>query len=85
MMGQVGGKNGKPGSFAKARVKTPADTKQKVLFKDVAGAKEEKEELTKEEPASEESTTEEPTEEEPKNPKKSRKKRKKSKNKDGRK
>ncbi len=45
MMGQVGGKNGKPGSFAKARVKTPADTKQKVLFKDVAGADEEKEEL----------------------------------------
>ena len=44
MMGQVGGKNGKPGSFAKARVKTPADTKQKVLFSDVAGAKEEKEE-----------------------------------------
>ena len=45
MMGQVGGKNGKPGSFAKARVKTPADTKQKILFKDVAGADEEKEEL----------------------------------------
>ena len=45
MMGQVGGKNGKPGSFAKARVKTPADTKQKVLFSDVAGANEEKEEL----------------------------------------
>ena len=45
MMGQVGGKNGKPGSFAKARVKTPADTKQKVLFSDVAGAQEEKEEL----------------------------------------
>ena len=45
MMGQIGGKNGKPGNFAKARVKTPADTKQKVLFKDVAGAKEEKEEL----------------------------------------
>ena len=44
MMGQVGGKNGKPGSFAKARVKTPADTKQKVLFSDVAGAQEEKEE-----------------------------------------
>ena len=45
MMGQVGGKNGKPGNFAKARVKTPADTKQKVLFSDVAGAQEEKEEL----------------------------------------
>ena len=45
MMGQVGGKSGKPGSFAKARVKTPADTKQKVLFSDVAGAQEEKEEL----------------------------------------
>ena len=45
MMGQVGGKNGKPGNFAKARVKTPADTKQKVYFRDVAGADEEKEEL----------------------------------------
>ncbi len=45
MMGQIGGKNGKPGGFAKARVKTPADTKQKVLFRDVAGADEEKEEL----------------------------------------
>ncbi len=45
MMGQVGGKNGKPGNFAKARVKTPADAKQKILFKDVAGADEEKEEL----------------------------------------
>ena len=45
MMGQVGGKNGKPGNFAKARVKTPADTKTKILFKDVAGADEEKEEL----------------------------------------
>ncbi len=45
MMGQIGGKNGKPGGFAKARVKTPADTKQKVLFSDVAGADEEKEEL----------------------------------------
>ncbi len=45
MMGQIGGRNGKPGGFAKARVKTPADTKQKVLFSDVAGADEEKEEL----------------------------------------
>ena len=45
MMGQIGGKNGKPGGFAKARVKTPADTKQKVLFSDVAGADEEKAEL----------------------------------------
>ena len=45
MMGQVGGKNGKPGNFAKARVKTPADTKQKIYFRDVAGADEEKEEL----------------------------------------
>ncbi len=45
MMGQLGGKNGKPGNFAKARVKTAADTKQKVLFSDVAGADEEKEEL----------------------------------------
>lgn len=45
MMGQMGGKNGKPGGFAKARVKTAADTKEKVLFSDVAGADEEKEEL----------------------------------------
>ncbi len=44
-MGQMGGKNGKPGNFARARVKTAADTKQRVLFSDVAGADEEKEEL----------------------------------------
>lgn len=46
MMGQIGGKNGKPVGFAKARVKTAADTKEKVLFSDVAGADEEKEELS---------------------------------------
>ena len=45
MIGQMSGKGGKGGGFAKARVKTPADTKQKVLFRDVAGAEEEKEEL----------------------------------------
>ena len=36
---------GKINSFGKARVKMPADDKNKVLFKDVAGADEEKEEL----------------------------------------
>ena len=42
----VGGKGGKMNSFGKARVKTAApDQKNKVLFKDVAGADEEKAEL----------------------------------------
>ena len=36
---------GKIGSFGKARVKMPTDDKNKVYFKDVAGADEEKEEL----------------------------------------
>ena len=36
---------GKMNSFGKARVKVPTDDKNKVLFKDVAGADEEKEEL----------------------------------------
>ncbi|MBQ7320461.1 MAG: ATP-dependent zinc metalloprotease FtsH [Clostridia bacterium] len=42
----VGGKGGKMNSFGKARVKTPQpDQKNRVLFKDVAGADEEKAEL----------------------------------------
>ena len=40
-----GGGPGKINSFGKARVKTPQNDKNKVLFKDVAGADEEKEEL----------------------------------------
>ena len=40
-----GGPGGKINSFGKARVKMPTDDKNKVLFKDVAGADEEKEEL----------------------------------------
>ena len=43
---QMSGKNGKFNSFGKARVKVPnANEKSKVLFRDVAGADEEKEEL----------------------------------------
>ena len=45
---QANGKGGGPGkmnSFGKARVKMPQDDKNKVYFKDVAGADEEKEEL----------------------------------------
>ena len=45
---QSNGSSGGPGklnSFGKARVKMPVDDKNKVLFKDVAGADEEKEEL----------------------------------------
>ncbi len=43
---QINGKGGKFNSFGKARVKTPGDSeKDKVLFRDVAGADEEKEEL----------------------------------------
>ncbi|MCQ2353979.1 MAG: ATP-dependent zinc metalloprotease FtsH [Clostridia bacterium] len=42
---QASGKGGKMNSFGRARVKTAADNKQKVTFKDVAGADEEKEEL----------------------------------------
>lgn len=42
----MGGKGGKMNSFGKARTRTVApDTKNKVLFKDVAGADEEKQEL----------------------------------------
>ena len=40
-----GGPGGKLNSFGKAKVKMPTDDKNKVLFKDVAGADEEKEEL----------------------------------------
>ncbi|MGM9682442.1 MAG: ATP-dependent zinc metalloprotease FtsH [Eubacteriales bacterium] len=47
MMGGKGGAGGagKFTSFGKAKVKTPQNDKNKVLFKDVAGADEEKEEL----------------------------------------
>ncbi len=45
MMNQAMGKGGKINSFGKARAKLGADEKKKVLFKDVAGADEEKEEL----------------------------------------
>ena len=40
-----GGPGGKINSFGKARVKTPSSDKNRVLFSDVAGADEEKEEL----------------------------------------
>ncbi len=47
MMNQAaGGKGSKIASFGKARAKLGADEKRKVTFKDVAGADEEKEELT---------------------------------------
>lgn len=47
MLNQMTGKGGKMNSFGKARVKTSADTdeKDRVTFRDVAGADEEKEEL----------------------------------------
>ncbi len=46
MMNQaMGGKGGKINSFGRARAKMGSDEKKKVLFKDVAGADEEKEEL----------------------------------------
>ena len=45
MMNQASGKGGKLNSFGRARVKTPVHDKNKVLFSDVAGADEEKEEL----------------------------------------
>lgn len=44
-MNQTMGKGGKINSFGKARIKTPTNDKEKVLFSDVAGADEEKEEL----------------------------------------
>ncbi len=43
--GGAGGKGNKIGNFGKARAKLGSDEKKKVLFKDVAGADEEKEEL----------------------------------------
>ena len=45
MRAATGGGAGKINSFGKARVKTPQNDKNKVLFRDVAGADEEKEEL----------------------------------------
>ena len=46
MFNSISGKNGKFNSFGKARVKVPSvNEKSKVLFRDVAGADEEKEEL----------------------------------------
>ena len=45
MMKTATGGAGKMNSFGKARVKTPQNDKNRVLFKDVAGADEEKEEL----------------------------------------
>ncbi len=45
MMGSTGTGGSKLSSFGKARVRTPADGKDKVTFADVAGADEEKEEL----------------------------------------
>ena len=45
MMNQATGKNGKIASFGRAKAKVNTDDKKKVLFKDVAGADEEKEEL----------------------------------------
>ncbi len=45
MMNQAMGKGGKINSFGKARARLGSDEKKKVLFKDVAGADEEKEEL----------------------------------------
>ncbi len=45
MARQASGKGGKMGGFGKAKAKMAANDKNKVLFKDVAGADEEKEEL----------------------------------------
>ncbi len=45
MMNQATGRGGKINSFGKSRAKLHTDDKKKVLFKDVAGADEEKEEL----------------------------------------
>ncbi len=45
MMRAATGGAGKMNAFGKARVKTPAQDKNKVMFRDVAGADEEKEEL----------------------------------------
>ena len=45
-MSQAGGKGGKMNSFGRAKTKLGSDEKNKVFFADVAGADEEKEELT---------------------------------------
>ena len=45
-MNQTGGKGGKINSFGRAKTKLGSDEKNKVLFTDVAGADEEKEELS---------------------------------------
>ena len=45
LMNQAGGRGGKMNSFGRARTKLGSDEKNKVFFKDVAGADEEKEEL----------------------------------------
>lgn len=45
VMNQATGRGGKINSFGKSRAKLSSDDKKKVLFKDVAGADEEKEEL----------------------------------------
>jgi cell division protease FtsH len=45
IMNQAAGKNGKMNSFGRARAKMGIDEKHRVLFSDVAGADEEKEEL----------------------------------------
>ena len=45
MMNQASGRSGKPHAFGRSKAKLANDSKKKVLFKDVAGADEEKEEL----------------------------------------
>ena len=45
MMNQASGRSGKPHAFGRSKAKLASDNKKKVLFKDVAGADEEKEEL----------------------------------------
>jgi len=45
MMNQASGRGGKPHSFGRSKAKLVTDPKKRVLFKDVAGADEEKEEL----------------------------------------
>ena len=45
-MGMVIGKNGKIASFGRAKAKVNSDDKKKVLFKDVAGADEEKSQVS---------------------------------------
>ncbi len=45
MINQASGRGGKPHSFGRSKAKLASDNKKRVLFKDVAGADEEKEEL----------------------------------------